>query len=382
MSEQRIHVWVQSFTDRPNLMLQWYDPDTGKRKSKSAKTTDPKVAQDRATDLEGDLNNGRYHDAGRMPWEKFRQLFEAEYVATLRENTRINYAQALDLFERHCNPSTLDRITVRTLSAFAATLRTTKIYGGRKGYAPGSVKIHLQYLHTALAWAVEQNLLRACPKFPEAEVLTPTPQPVPTEAVEKLLAKTPDEATRVFLLCGWLAGLRLNEAYMLQWDVAEKAPYLDLARNRIIFPAAFVKGKRDQWVPLDPKLREVLEALPRRGPRVFHLPGRKGHISSFGMSQRIRCIARRAGVRVTMKTLRRGFGCRYAGKVPAQVLQKLMRHSDIKITMTYYANVDDAVEAAILGSQRNSSRNNQPTVQADRGRPSDVTSLQQLGLRP
>ena len=34
-----------------------------------------------------------------------------------------------------------------------------------------------------------------------------------------------------------------------------------------------------------------------------------------------------------------------------------MRHSDIKITMDYYANVDDAVMDAVLGSQRNSLRN-------------------------
>jgi hypothetical protein len=58
-----------------------------------------------------------------------------------------------------------------------------------------------------------------------------------------------------------------------------------------------------------------------------------------------------------MKSLRRGFGCRYAGRVSAQVLQKLMRHSDIKITMDYYANVDDAVEAAVLGPHCNTSRN-------------------------
>jgi hypothetical protein len=37
-----------------------------------------------------------------------------------------------------------------------------------------------------------------------------------------------------------------------------------------------------------------------------------------------------------------------------------MRHSDIKITMAYYANVDDAVREAVLGPQRNSSCNSRP----------------------
>src|SRR4051812_23675896 len=49
-------------------------------------------------------------------------------------------------------------------------------------------------------------------------------------------------------------------------------------------------------------------------------------------------------------------------KVPAQVLQKPMRHSNIKTTVDYYANVDDAVERAVLGDQCNDFCNtsNQP----------------------
>jgi integrase len=83
------------------------------------------------------------------------------------------------------------------------------------------------------------------------------------------------------------------------------------------------------------------------------------------VGRRIILLAKKAGVKLTMRTLRRGFGCRYAGKVPAQVLQKLMRHSNISITMDYYANVDQAVEEAVLGPQRNSSRNSQSIPDAN-----------------
>jgi hypothetical protein len=55
----------------------------------------------------------------------------------------------------------------------------------------------------------------------------------------------------------------------------------------------------------------------------------------------------------------RGFGCYWAARVPAQVLQKLMRHSNIRITMDYYANVDEAATAAVLNRQRNILRNSQ-----------------------
>jgi integrase len=88
-------------------------------------------------------------------------------------------------------------------------------------------------------------------------------------------------------------------------------------------------------------------------------------------------VARQAGVKLTMKSLRKGFGCRYAGKVPAQVRQKLMRHSNIAITMDYYANVDDAVEEAVLGPRRNTSRNSTPKDAGPRATVDDARASQE-----
>src|SRR4051812_12714204 len=98
MSDKRITVWVQSFKDRSNLMLQWIDPETGKRKSQSAETDDPKTAEQKRGDLEADLNNSRYQEASRMTWERFRELFEEEFVSSRRQNTRRNFRVMMDLF--------------------------------------------------------------------------------------------------------------------------------------------------------------------------------------------------------------------------------------------------------------------------------------------
>ena len=45
MADKRITVWVQRFKDRPALVLQWIDPETGARKSRSAQTSDPEEAE-------------------------------------------------------------------------------------------------------------------------------------------------------------------------------------------------------------------------------------------------------------------------------------------------------------------------------------------------
>ncbi len=352
MPEKRIVCWVQLFGDREYLMLQWHDPVTRKRKSRSAGTCNPLVAEQRRADLEYELNNGLHREPSRMTWEAFRQRFEDEYAAPRRPDTRRNYRVTLDLFEQLCCPRTVGGVTEATVSAFAAALRKRPGCQG-PGQQPGTIKVRLQFLHTALQWAHDQKLIPEVPKFPAVKVPRKKPQAIPAEAFERLLAKAPDQQMRVFLLAGWLAGLRLNEALALEWEEAEKAPWLDLARNRIWLPAGFVKADEDQWVPLDPTLREELLALPRQGQRVFRfVEARSGKpVGCKAVGNRVAELARLAGVRLTMKSLRKGFGCYHAGRVSAHVLQKLMRHSSIRVTMDYYASVDDAVEAAVVGGR-------------------------------
>jgi integrase len=377
MPDKRITVWVQRFKDRPTLMLQWIDPDTGRRKSKSAETADEKAAEDRRVDLEADLNAGRYAEASRMSWEGFRELFEEEYLPGSRQNTLENYQDMFDLFERLCHPKKLRSVSERTVSTFVGAMRREPVRG-RVGLAPSTIKQRLQLLHAALQWAADQKLIPGVPKFPSVKVPKKRPQPVPAESFERLLLKAPDDNLRAYLLCGWLAGLRLAEAAALEWERTEEAPYLDLEQDRVVLPAEFVKATEDQWVPLDPVLKAALLALPRHGRKVFRfVDGRRGRgerpVGVNAISERVIRLARKAGVKLTMRALRRGFGCRYAGKVPAQVLQRLLRHSNISITMGFYANVDDAVREAVLGPQRNSPRNSAAEGGADATRAPDAT---------
>jgi integrase len=368
MADKRIRVWVQEFMDRPHLVLQWHDPDTGKRKSRSAETADPALAEDRRADLESDLNNGRYQEASRMTWERFRELFEAEYLPGVRPLTRDRYGDVFNCFEECCRPRLLAGITARTATAFLAAMRQRPGKArGSTGMAANTMDNYLMLLQTALRWAVRQKFLAALPEFPSVKVPKKRPQPVPVESFERLLAKAPSEEWRALLLTGWLAGLRVGELYALEWEHSEAAPWLDLAADRIHFPAEFVKAVEDQWLPVDPELREALEALPRQGRKVFALTSARGSRMALStVSDRIIRMAKKAGVKLTAHALRRGFGCRYAGKVPAQVLQRLMRHSDIHTTMGYYANVDAAVEEAVLG-RRNAPRNKPTPAREEKG---------------
>lgn len=243
MSDKRITVWVQRFKGRKHLVLQWIDPDTGKRKSKSAETTILDVAETKRTELEYELNHGLHKEASRMSWEKFRELFEDEYVSGLREDTRDGYSDSFDAFERLMHPSTLRGITERTISAYVGTLRRQPGYKGGT-MQESTVKLRLQHLRTAFNWAAKQKMIPECPAFPSIRPPRRKPQPVPVESFERMLLKATDDNMHAFILAGWLGGLRLNEAIALEWEETDEAPYLDLAGDRIGLPGEGRQGRR------------------------------------------------------------------------------------------------------------------------------------------
>src|SRR5262249_55947120 len=147
--EKRVVVWVQFFGDRDYLVLQWHDPQTGKRKSKSAETNNTLEAEKRRADLEYELNHGLYHEPVKVSWERFRELFEAEYLPGVRPATQKLYRRVLDQFEDICKPTRIDNLTERTVSAFVAGLREKKGLQTEQ-YQPSTIKTRLTFLHAVL----------------------------------------------------------------------------------------------------------------------------------------------------------------------------------------------------------------------------------------
>lgn len=350
MSE-RIKVYVLRPKGRPTLQLQWLDPVTGARKTRNAGTADPQKAEQARADLEYELRHDKYQEASKLDWDKFRRMFEDEYIAALRPRSREKYGTAFDVFEQIMKPSKLGGITERTISAFARGMRERKLRGGKVGLAPITIRNYLINLKTGLAWAVAQKMMASLPAFPKIKVPKTKPSPIPAEAFEKLLAKTPDSLWRAYLLCGWWAGLRLSEALQLRWEPSEEWPWIDFEGNRVKLPAAFAKNGKEQSVPLHPVLRQSLAELPRSGHLVFPFRNRYGRpMRRECVTSRVLRLAKQAGVRLSMHKLRKGFGCRVAkllGKGRAPILHELMRHSSMQITMDYYANVDDVLQEAI-----------------------------------
>lgn len=352
MTEKRVTVWVQSFKDRPTLMLQWIDPDTGRRRSESARTSDPKEAEQKRQDKEYELNHGLHQEKSSLTWATFREAFENEYVAGLRPRSQEKFETVFDVFEKEMKPNKLAKVDERFVSRFVQAMRSRKKRGGTAGLAPMTIRNYLIAMKTALQWAADQKMIPTCPKFPRIKVPKKKPQPIPTEAFEKLLEKETDPLWRAFMCCGWWAGLRLSEVSAMRWNASDCYPWVDFDENRIVLPAVVAKSDEDQWVPLHPELRRMIEDLPRTDAKIFPLKCRSvgKPISRNGITNHVIETAKKAGVKLSMHKLRKGFGCRVAkllGKGNAPILHRLMRHSSMQVTMDYYASVDDVLNDAI-----------------------------------
>jgi len=207
---------------------------------------------------------------------------------------------------------------------------------------PATIWGHLAYLKAALCWAAGQKLIPAVPRIDMPKVPKKRNiSKITTEEFDLLLGKAPNPLWQAYIATAWYSGMRRNEMLELTWD-SRDAPHLDFRANRIIIPAAFNKSDEDQWVPLHPDLGEIIQALPRESGHLFPFRGDPRQVA-----KKFARIARAAGLKVTLHDQRRSFGSRYASVVPAPVLQRLMRHADIKTTMEYYMNVDDALDEAI-----------------------------------
>ncbi len=332
-----VTVYVLEPKDRPHYQAQWLDPATGKRKTRSLRTADPTQADRKAAELEDKLNAGQDVQPARMAWEAFAQRYAEEHLPGLRDTTQNKRRSLLRTFAKRAAPTTLGRVDARLLSHYVARMRSD-------GMQPSSIRADLMHLRAILAWGVRQGLLARVPhmempKVPRRRswrIIDPAQWP----AVRGLFA---GPAWGLYLDVLWYTGMRRTEALLLRWERQQLAPWVDFARNRIQIPAAAQKSGEESWLPVHPELAARLEPGRQQAGQVA-APGEVADL----VSKEFRRKTRKAGLDFTLHDIRRSFGTRYAAKVPAQVLQRLMRHAHISTTLEYYVDQDVGLEASLL----------------------------------
>ena len=87
-----VKVSVVEFGDRPHYQMQWKDPQTGRKRTKTTGVRRTGLKKDRteaervAAKHEAELRAGRYKPASKMTWEEFCERYEDEVLTTLSES--------------------------------------------------------------------------------------------------------------------------------------------------------------------------------------------------------------------------------------------------------------------------------------------------------
>ncbi len=364
-----VRVYVTRFPDRPNYQLQWSDPLTGRRRTR---TTDISVslgvrgrraAERLAAELETQLQDGSGQVPSRVSWDAFRNRYEAEVLPGLSTQTGNKVGTLANHVESILNPRLLGDLDEARISYLVVGLRN-------KAVAESTIQSYLGHLKAMLNWAVDQRLLRTRPKFPrirrtkKSKATSPMKgRPITTEEFERMLKATAavvgDEAApawRRYLRGLWVSGLRLTESLDLSWDrQGGLVPVIpEQGRPTLLVPAELEKGHTDRILPMAPEFALLLAETPpeeRAGP-VFVLSGTRikaQRPKARRVSEIISAIGKKAGVVVhvaptdpekvkyaSAHDFRRAFGERWAARVMPKQLQELMRHESIETTLRYY----------------------------------------------
>jgi integrase len=207
-----------------------------------------------------------------------------------------------------------------------------------------SINNHLTVLRRSLACAVEWELIASVPLVKWMKVPKPEFDFLTRAESERLLAAAPLEDHAI--ICTALkTGLRIGELLGLRWeDVDLVAGKVLVRRSAWRRNVTTPKSGKSREVPISPELHGVLSGHRHlRGPLVFcHENG--SMLSRDQVKRVLPRACRLAGLRrVQWHVLRHSFASQLVmAGVPLKVVQELLGHSTIEMTMRYAHVAPDA----------------------------------------
>lgn len=400
-----LKVTVVEFGDRRHYQMQWRDPRTRRKKTKSTgiertgRAKDRREAERVAAKFEAELREGRYLEPSKVTWQEFRERYEAEVLPSLAESTDGKLASIFNRVERVLNPALLADVTDAEVSRLQADMR-------KDGLSEPTIKTNQAHLKAALRWAERIGLMLKAPKFDMPRRAKGSKlmkgRPITGEEFERMLDKiavalvqepayrkkstakpgskrkpivrkprvvTPEviESWRYYLQGLWWSGLRLAESLELWWDRDDRL-CVDLSGDfpMLWIPAECEKGHQDRLLPIAPEFAEFLLATPEseRKGRIFNPlpigPPRSERLCDYRVCEIVARIGKAAGVKVhtdpktgkikyaSAHDLRRSFGERWAARIMPPDLMMLMRHENIETTLRYYVGRNAQTTAKTL----------------------------------
>ena len=336
---------------------------------RNLRTANKREAQKRAGEWQTEILAGTESSAANYTWAEFRDSYLHLHGSSLSTESESKITTVLKSFENIIGAHRVASVTSQHVSKWQAKLRAD----GKSEHTISSYKAHLK---AAFNWAKEQGILSKLPTIKKPKRASTSEamkgRPITSEEFDRLIEQIKEpylvpiqhEGWKQLLHGIWWSGLRLEESLNLWWDRLDRIS-IDLTSGRPLLriPAEMEKGNRDRLYPVATEFAEMILAVPetdRRGPffTVLAKDGKPYARTRHQVGKIIAELGRKAGivVKAHQKTgkkefasahdLRRSFGERWAKRVEAPFLQKMMRHSAITTTLRYYSSRDAAEAGA------------------------------------
>lgn len=384
---------------RKYLYLRYTDPLTEKRVEKSAGTASHPKAQKLAGEWQRQLRDGSDPGQPRTTWAELEESYLELHGSGLSSETQSKIQTVLKSFADIIGAHRVASVTSPHVARWQASLRTA----GKSEHTIASYTAHLK---AAFNWAREQGLISKVPTIRKPKRASTSEamkgRPITSEEFDRMLSQVKEPFLApiqhdgfTHLLRGlWWSGLRLEESLNLWWDRLDRIS-IDMTSGRPLLriPAEMEKGNQDRLYPVATEFAEMIRAVPeecRKGAffTVLTRDGKSYSRSRHAVGKIIAELGRKAGivVKADPKTgrrefasahdLRRSFGERWAKRIEAPFLQKMMRHSAIATTLRYYSsrNAVDAAQHIDAAFHRAAEGEAQPAKNRDRGDTSGDTS--------
>ncbi|MEO1278807.1 MAG: tyrosine-type recombinase/integrase [Planctomycetota bacterium] len=325
--------------------------EAGQRRFQGLGTTNKREARRRAIEIQQRLDAGEQRTPpARATIAQLIDRYESfNRDRDLAPKTLAKYKADLDKLRRFCKESGItraDRFDEAAYARFGAWLRD-QVHKQGTNYAPKSNYTTLTVCKQMFKWAWRQRL---APTTSLASTRLPTAKPRPqpcftTDQVEAMLDRT-DGLTHAAIAILAYTGLRVGELEQLHWaDVHQDMGELGMLHVHRGGSATTTKDKEARFVPIDPKIRPILDELPRGDDLV--LPDLRAR-TLLAQIKRL-CGELGYGRHYKTHSLRHHFASTCANSsIPYRMALAWMGHSSSSILDLYYHLHDAESEAAML----------------------------------
>jgi integrase len=305
-------------------------------------TRSKKEARRRARIIDAELITGKYRPSKRAPLIRDVVKTYMEFLKTegRRDGTLKRYRPELERFADFCAKRRVTLLNAVSL----ALMDKYRAWRTEAGAEPSTLYHECTVIKQLLNFAFEREMIATNP-LKKLKLRKPKPgDPVAftLDEVEAILTKSHERYRPIFEFLAF-TGVRIGELEWLTWeDVDFEKGFVEIRAKDDWKP----KDGDDRSVPMNQRVRRLLDGLPRDGRWVFlgppcaKYPEGGQRVAERRALGALKKAARKAGVpeeKRTLHTFRHFFASFCANNgVPPFMLAKWLGHSSLEMVMRYY----------------------------------------------